>query len=198
MSIPRTAALGLLAALVAAPALARECNVLRVEGAPADLWHAGRTVALTPGPLPAGPGVIATGPEARVGILCSDGLTLTVAGGTEVALDALTAPEDAGRRPVLQLLRGLLGLAGAPSVVRTPLMLGATRSIAWAIELTPEGAAIFVAGGQVESVPAQGPPAWVDAGEGRDAPPDAPAGPPTVWGEARVEALLDRLGPDWR
>ena len=198
---------GLAAVVAAAPAAARDCALARTEGGPVEIWRAGAWSAAVTGPLPSEELKLRTGPDARAEVVCEDGVTVTVAPGTEVNLETLTAPGGRARNVVLQLIRGLIGVvAPAPAwrsfETRTPLAIAAARSTEWLAEAPPSGAVgVFVRAGRVAVRPSGGadfPVATLDRGDGITVAADGAAGPVVAWGRPRIEAAGRALGFGWR
>ncbi|MDF2233983.1 FecR family protein [Albimonas sp. CAU 1670] len=193
-------------ALGAQAAAARDCRLETLEGASAELWTERGWRALSPDalplPLPRAAAILRTGPDARLLVLCDDGVAVTVGVASEVDLGTLVEPSREG--VVMRLLRGALGAVATGTwprfEVRTPLAIAAVRSTEWAVTHSPEeGSAVFVRAGAVAVRPAAaGAGVLLQAGEGVDVAPDGALGPPARWGAARVAALGERLGPGWR
>lgn len=203
MKTVRAAVLAILASLgFALPAAAgRDCEVSRLEGDSLSIWQAGTWSELGPGPLPAAAAKLRTGTSARAEIRCDDGLVVTVGVATEVNLEVLVVPGDAG--VLLQLVRGILGLAAPDPVaggveVRTPLAIAAVRSTEWLVEHgDAEGSAVFVRAGRV-GVRAGTAAVTLGPGEGVTVEPSGAVQPVKRWGAPRIARSTGALGFDWR
>lgn len=184
-------------------AVARDCALTGLQGAPVEIWTHGVWRPAAQGPLINDDAVLRTGPDARAEITCDDGLTVTVGVGTEVTLETLLAADSPGI--LLKLYRGILGLvARAPraddTAVLGPLAIAAARSTEWLVIAETSGAtAAFVRAGEITVTPVgvSGEAALLGPGEGRDVRPEG-AGPVVEWGAARIAASGAALGFGWR
>lgn len=204
---PRSMAAGAIAALLpwfAQTSLADErvCHASAIEGGGAALWNGGTWAPLSGAALPAGESKIVTDGESRVEVTCSDGITLTIAPGTEVNLEELTAVAVPQAGIVLQLIEGIVGLV-APErsfrrfEIRTPLAIASVRSTDWAVIHRDGASAVFTRAGEVV-VRTLGQPVVLRQGEGIDIAASGLPGPVRQWGAPRVAELNEALGFAWR
>lgn len=146
--------------------------------------------------------LVVTGAEARARIRFTDGTTLAIGSGSQLAVVEYLR-EDAGnrRRGVLSLLIGIVRAVVAPDAERpgldieTRVAVASVRSTDLVVESAVGGAAVVTLEGEVAV--ASRPPGPVETvvlteGMGTDVPPEGPPSPPARWGDARVAAFLDR------
>jgi ferric-dicitrate binding protein FerR (iron transport regulator) len=130
-------------------------------------------------------------------VQCPGGLSIVVEKGAEFHL----SPSGGARRPGAAELTDKAILVESPPGraipfrVLTPQAIAAVRGTVWAVDVTERGTAVFTQRGRVEVRRASGPAVVLGPGEGVDVADEA-SSPLTVkrWGEARVRALLSRLG----
>lgn len=147
---------------------------------------------------------IATGPDARVRIVCGEANVITIGSATEVNLEELALSSGPQRNVVLQLMQGIVGIF-APKrdwdrfEIRTPVAIASVRSTKWLMEHDNiDGAAVFVRAGQVVVDMVGGKRAVLGPGEGVSVSASAVAGDVKTWGQARIARSMAALGFDWQ
>jgi hypothetical protein len=205
LSLVRRQALGcglaLLAGLAGAEAAEPSVGAVAAQRGTAVAIRGAGIVALTEGqPVFAGD-IVRTGPEARLLIVCRDGLHIAIGGGTEVALRAYLADRSAGSLQVaLGLLRGIVRLFGDRVMPRrrievdTRTALASVRSTEWLVEVTERGTGVLAITGEVEVRGLAGGLVVLRPGEGTDVAPGAVPRPAARWGEARRRDAIARTG----
>lgn len=194
------AALALL--LVAGAARAQETPVLgdvgRVVGEVTVLRGTDR--------LPAAPGTvlhegdgIATGPEARVEILCADGSSITVGPDSTVSVAAYAPAEGGAARALLDLVQGILRVTLSGRTpwqsyeVRSATAVASVRSTDWIVDATRAKTGVFVVDGEVAVTSRAGAGEVLLApGQGTDVPVGGLPSAPKAWGQARIDGVLAR------
>jgi hypothetical protein len=145
--------------------------------------------------------IVRTGPDARVLIVCHDGLRIAVGPGTELILRTYVARESGNGgslEVVLGLLRGIARLIGSATPPRrlievdTRTAVASVRSTEWLLDVTEKGTGVFVIVGEVEVAGLAGGRVVLRPGEGTDVAPGAVPRPPTRWGEARRRDAIAR------
>jgi hypothetical protein len=136
--------------------------------------------------------IVRTAADARLLIVCHDGLRIAIGSGTEVVLRAYLADPGSGRlQAMFGLLRGIIRLIGRPGAARqeievdTRTALASVRSTEWLVEATEKGTGVLAITGEVGVRGLAGGVVLLSPGEGTDVPPGAPPRPPARWGEAR-------------
>lgn len=146
-------------------------------------------------PVYQGDQVITAG-QAKVEIEFSDGSTLAVGAGTTVEVESYApAARRAGRLLLLiGIIRTSIGeLWSGGFEVRTRAAVASVRSTDWVTEAREDRSSVFVVEGAVEvTAEAGGASVLLAAGEGTDVPVGGAPSPPTQWGAARVEDVLER------
>ena len=193
------AALALL--LVATAAQAQETPVLgdvgRVVGEVTVLRGADR--------LPAAPGTvlhegdgIATGPEARVEILCADGSSIIVGPDSTVSVAAY-APAGGAGRALLDLVQGILRVTLSGRTpwdsyeVRSATAVASVRSTDWIVDATRVKTGVFVVDGNVAVTSRAGAgEVMLAPGQGTEVLVGALPSAPKAWGQPRVDDVLAR------
>lgn len=193
------AALALL--LVATAAQAQETPVLgdvgRVVGEVAVLRGTDR--------LPAAPGTvlhegdgIATGPEARVEILCADGSSIIVGPDSTVSV-AIYAPAGGAGNALLDLIQGILRVTLSGRTpwdsyeVRSATAVASVRSTDWIVDATRVKTGVFVVDGNVAVTSRAGAgEVMLAPGQGTDVLVGALPSAPKAWGQPRVDDVLAR------
>jgi hypothetical protein len=144
--------------------------------------------------------IVRTGTDARLLVVCRDGLHIAIGGGSEVALRAYVADRSTGRLDAaLGLLRGILRLFGERTLpgggrieVDTRTALASVRSTEWLVEVTERGTGVLAVTGEVEVRALAGGMVLLRPGEGTDVAPGAPPRPAARWGEARRRDAIAR------
>ena len=180
----------------------RSCTVEWVEGTSGRYWHEGAWAAITTGHRIAVETKIATGPDARVKIVCDDDIVVTIGIETELNLEQLAGAAGPRRSIVLQLIDGITGIV-APRrswrrfEVRTAVAIASVRSTDWLVEADPaDGSAVFVRTGTVD-VRTGAQTYRLQAGDGITIGADGAPGPVKVWGAPRIARSVGALGFDW-
>lgn len=145
---------------------------------------------------------IITQRRARLTIRCTDGLVMVVGPETRIGLDRLLRSADAPPTTTgIDIFRGIVGFLRPGGrrdgfAVSTPSAVAAVRSTEWTVEVADRATAAFVREGAV-SVRAADRAVVLTAGDGIDVSADGIGGPVKQWGQARIDGLSERLGPDW-
>jgi hypothetical protein len=181
----------------------RTCAVQGVEGNTAQYWQDGVWSPIENALEISADAKIATGPDARVKIVCDDGIIVTIGSGTEVNLEQLAGLADLQTNIFLQLIDGIIAIV-APTrswgrfEVRTPVAIASVRSTEWLVENDPaDGAAVFVRAGTVVVRIQDGRQVRLGRGEGISVSADGVAGETKQWGAARIARSTAALGFDW-
>jgi ferric-dicitrate binding protein FerR (iron transport regulator) len=129
---------------------------------------------------------------------CAGGVTIVAEDGAQFRLqdrDHNGAVDSVDLHSKALLLDAPAQRPGHRLVVTTPQAIAAVRGTRWAVDATPTSTSVLVLGGQV-TVNRRAGKAGVVLGPGEGVDVEAGAGQLTVkrWPEARVAALLARLG----
>lgn len=182
------------ASIATVEALVGDCTVVRFGGTGAS--------PLAPGALLYEGDRIRTDAGARLRLAFADGTVLQLGESTDLALDWFLHAPDAGTQNVLLrvssgILRALveLVLPRAAFEVRTPTAVASVRGTDWISEVTPEATATVALDGQValrNIDPTIAGEVVLGPGEGATVNAGAPPTDPTVWGDARRNAFIER------
>lgn len=156
--------------------------------------------------LPATPGTvlhegdgIATGPEARVEILCADGSSIVVGPDSTVSVAAYAPAEGGAGRALLDLIQGILRVTLSGRTpwqsyeVRSATAVASVRSTDWIVDATRVKTGVFVVDGQVAVTSRAGAgEVMLAPGQGTDVLIGALPGAPKAWGQARIDGVLAR------
>ena len=139
---------------------------------------------------------VITAAQAKVEIEFDDGSTLSVGSGTTIeVVNYSPAARQPGR---LLLLIGIIrtsisGLWSNGFEVRTRAAVASVRSTDWVTEAREDRSSVFVVDGAVEvTAAAGGASVLLSEGEGTDVDVGGAPSPPTEWGAARVQDVLER------
>jgi len=133
--------------------------------------------------------------DGRQVLRCQRGVTITIERGARFSL----ADRDSDGNADALLLRNKAALVDAPPGSRfqvvTPQAIAAVRGTRWAVDVGSGKTAVFVERGRV-GVQRTASSTGVVLGPGEGVDVDSGGGPLTVrtWGQARVDALMARLG----
>jgi hypothetical protein len=182
------------ASIATVEALVGDCTVVRFGGSGAS--------ALARGALLYEGDRIRTAAGARLRLAFVDGTVVQLGESTDLVLDWFLHAPDAGTQNVLlRISSGIfraiveLVLPQAAFEVQTTTAVASVRGTEWISEVTPEATATVALDGQValRSIdPALPGEVVLGPGEGTTVTADAPPTVPTVWGDARRNAFIER------
>jgi hypothetical protein len=192
----RRRALGLVAVLGFAGRRARAAGdpvgAVATQRGSVSVIRGAAILALAPGDPVFTDDIVRTAADARLLIVCRDGLRIAIGAGTEVALRAYLADSASGSlQAAFGLLRGIIRLIGRQNAARqgievdTRTALASVRSTEWLVEATGKGTGVLAITGEVEVRGLAGGVVLLHPGEGTDVAPGSPPRSPARWGEAR-------------
>ncbi|MEX0922483.1 MAG: FecR family protein [Rhodovibrionaceae bacterium] len=196
--------LALILLLFAAPAQAEQAVIGEVVQriGNATVVQEGKPRMLDPGVELRLADTVFTGAQAKVEIRLADGSLLSVGPGSELQLS--TFHQRLGRGDaalfdgLIELVRGIIRATLAPAAearefdIRTRAAVAAARSTQFVVVDDREGSAVFVIEGRVEvRGRLTGEDVLLDPGFGTDVPLGGPPSPPSQWGAARVDRVLE-------
>jgi hypothetical protein len=142
---------------------------------------------------------IATGPEARVEILCADGSSIVIGPDSAVSVAAYAPAEGGAGRALLDLIQGILRVTLSGRTpwqsyeVRSATAVASVRSTDWIVDATRIKTGVFVVDGQVAVTGRAGAgEVMLAPGQGTDVLVGGLPGAPKAWGQARIDGVLAR------